>query len=192
MQIGPYELKSPFLLAPMVGITDAPFRRLCRQFGAGMTTSEMTTADISLWNTNKSRHRLDLDMDAEPRVVQIVGADPLELATAASVCVARGAQIIDINMGCPARKVCNKLAGSALLQDTRLVSRILESVVRNLGAAEAVRCRVDAVLGERSRGRGSALVGKPKEPQRVRQTEVAVVVDVLGVRAANAVGFALE
>ena len=97
-----------------------------------MTTSEMTTADISLWNTDKSRHRLDLDMDAEPRVVQIVGADPLELATAASVCVARGAQIIDINMGCPARKVCNKLAGSALLQDTRLVSRILESVVSSV------------------------------------------------------------
>ncbi|MCZ6808483.1 MAG: tRNA dihydrouridine synthase DusB [Proteobacteria bacterium] len=141
LQIGPYELNSPFLLAPMVGITDAPFRRLCRRFGAGMTTSEMTTADISLWNTDKSRHRLDLDMDAEPRVVQIVGADPLELATAASVCVARGAQIIDINMGCPARKVCNKLAGSALLQDTRLVSLILESVVSSVAVPVTLKIR---------------------------------------------------
>ena len=141
LQIGPYELNSPFLLAPMVGITDAPFRRLCRRFGAGMTTSEMTTADISLWNTDKSRHRLDLDMDAEPRVVQIVGADPLELATAASLCVARGAQIIDINMGCPARKVCNKLAGSALLQDTRLVSRILESVVSSVAVPVTLKIR---------------------------------------------------
>ena len=73
LRIGPYEIKSPFLLAPMAGITDAPFRRLCRRFGAGMTTSEMTTADPSLWNTPKSRHRLDLDMDAEPIVVQIAG-----------------------------------------------------------------------------------------------------------------------
>ena len=129
LRIGPYELKSPFLLAPMAGITDAPFRKLCRQFGAGMTTSEMTTADISLWSTDKTRRRLDLDMDTEPRVVQIAGADPLKLATAAALCVERGAQIIDINMGCPAKKVCNKLAGSALLQDTKLVSRILESVV---------------------------------------------------------------
>ena len=106
-----------------------------------MTTSEMTTADISLWNTDKSRHRLDLDMDAEPRVVQIVGADPLELATAASLCVARGAQIIDINMGCPARKVCNKLAGSALLQDTKLVSRILESVVSSVSVPVTLKIR---------------------------------------------------
>ena len=141
LQIGPYELNSPFLLAPMVGITDAPFRRLCRRFGAGMTTSEMTTADISLWNTDKSRHRLDLDMDAEPRVVQIVGADPLELATAASLCVARGAQIVDINMGCPARKVCHQLAGSALLQDTRLVSRILESVVSSVAVPVTLKIR---------------------------------------------------
>jgi tRNA-dihydrouridine synthase B len=129
LRIGPYELKSPFLLAPMAGITDAPFRRLCRRFGAGMTTSEMTTADISLWNTAKSDRRLDLDMDAEPRVVQIVGSEPRELATAAALCVDRGAHIIDINMGCPARKVCNKLAGSALLRDTDLVARILEAVV---------------------------------------------------------------
>ncbi|NOX68460.1 MAG: tRNA dihydrouridine synthase DusB [Gammaproteobacteria bacterium] len=129
VKIGPYKLTSPFLLAPMAGITDAPFRKLCRQFGAGMTTSEMTTADIGLWNTAKSRRRLDLDMDAEPRTVQIAGAEPQQLALAARLCVERGAQIIDINMGCPAKKVCQKAAGSALLRDPALVQQILEAVV---------------------------------------------------------------
>jgi tRNA-dihydrouridine synthase B len=129
MQIGPYKLSSSFLLAPMAGITDAPFRKLCRRFGAGMTTSEMTTADISLWSTAKSQRRLDLDMDATPRVVQIAGSEPRQLATAARLCVERGAQIIDINMGCPAKKVCKRQAGSALLQDPGLVTQILESVV---------------------------------------------------------------
>ena len=113
----------------MAGITDAPFRRLCRAFGAGMTTSEMTTADTSLWQTPKSRHRLDLDLDAEPVTVQIAGCEPAQLATAARACVDRGAQIIDINMGCPAKKVCRKAAGSALLRDEQLVARILETVV---------------------------------------------------------------
>lgn len=129
MKIGPYELASPFVLAPMAGISDAPFRKLCRRFGAGLTTSEMTTADISLWQTAKSRRRLDLDMDAEPRAVQIAGSEPDQLALAAKLCVDRGAQIIDINMGCPAKKVCRKAAGSALLRDPALVSRILTSVV---------------------------------------------------------------
>ena len=105
----------------MAGVSDAPFRRLCRRFGAGMTTSEMTTADIGLWKTAKSRRRLDLDMDATPRVVQIAGSDPAQLALAARLCVERGAHIIDINMGCPAKKVCKQLAGSALLKDPLLV-----------------------------------------------------------------------
>jgi len=117
------------VLAPMAGVTDAPFRRLCRRFGAGMTTSEMTTADTSLWQTAKSRRRLDLDFDAEPVAVQIAGSDPEQLAIAAKACVARGAQIIDINMGCPAKKVCKKLAGSALLKDENLVAEILTAVV---------------------------------------------------------------
>ncbi|MGB5336257.1 MAG: tRNA dihydrouridine synthase DusB, partial [Woeseiaceae bacterium] len=130
LKIGPYELSSPFVLAPMAGVTDAPFRRLCRRFGAGMTTSEMTTADISLWTTPKSRRRLDLDLDAEPIAVQIAGSEPDQLATAAQACVQRGAQIIDINMGCPAKKVCRKLAGSALLKDEKLVAAILEAVVQ--------------------------------------------------------------
>ncbi len=112
----------------MAGVTDAPFRRLCRAFGAGMTTSEMTTADTRLWQTPKSRHRLDLDLDAEPVAVQIAGAEPGQLAAAARACVGRGAQIIDINMGCPAKKVCRKAAGSALLRDEKLVAEILAAV----------------------------------------------------------------
>lgn len=129
VQIGPYTIASPFVLAPMAGVTDAPFRKLCRQFGAGMTTSEMTTADTNLWRTAKSRRRLDIDLDAQPIAVQIAGSDPVQLANAARACVDRGAQIIDINMGCPAKKVCRQMAGSALLQDERLVKSILEAVV---------------------------------------------------------------
>ncbi|MGH8221767.1 MAG: tRNA-dihydrouridine synthase, partial [Woeseiaceae bacterium] len=99
-RIGSIELSSPFLLAPMAGVTDAPFRRLCRRFGAGMAPSEMTTADVSLWRTRKSRLRLDLDLDLEPRVVQVAGSEPARMALAAKLCEDRGAQIIDINMGC--------------------------------------------------------------------------------------------
>ena len=113
----------------MAGVTDAPFRRLCRRYGAGMTTSEMTTADTRLWQTPKSRFRLDLDLDTEPVAVQIAGSEPQQLAEAAQACVDRGAQIIDINMGCPAKKVCRKLAGSALLRDEGLVAQILDAVV---------------------------------------------------------------
>ena len=129
LKIGPYSIANPFVLAPMAGVTDAPFRRICRRFGAGMTTSEMTTADTSLWQTPKSRFRLDLDLDAEPVAVQIAGSEPEQLAQAAVACVKRGAQIIDINMGCPAKKVCKKLAGSALLKDEKLVESILTAVV---------------------------------------------------------------
>ena len=141
MQIGPYKLSSPFVLAPMAGVTDKPFRALCRQFGAGMTTSEMTTADISLWQTAKSRRRLDLDLEAEPVAVQIAGSDPEQLAIAAQACVDRGAQIIDINMGCPAKKVCKKLAGSALLKDERLVRDILTAVVAAVDVPVTLKIR---------------------------------------------------
>lgn len=127
--LGPYKLSSPFVLAPMAGVTDKPFRALCRQFGAGMTTSEMTTADTSLWQTAKSRRRLDMDLDAEPVAVQIAGSEPAALAAAAKAVVARGAQIVDINMGCPAKKVCRSAAGSALLRDEKLVAQILDAVV---------------------------------------------------------------
>ncbi len=141
LKIGPYQLASPFLLAPMTGISDAPFRRVCRYFGAGMTTSEMTTADIGLWNTTKSRHRLDIDSDAEPRVVQIAGSEPAQMAIAASLCVKRGAQIIDINMGCPAKNVLKKQAGSALLKDEALVARILEAVVAAVDVPVTLKIR---------------------------------------------------
>ena len=127
LRIGEFKLDSPFILAPMAGITDAPFRRLCKKFGAGMTVSEMTTADISLWKTTKSKNRLNLDMNIEPRVVQIAGSEPKFLSIAAQLCVEKGAQIIDINMGCPAKKVCNKAAGSALMQNEKLVEDIIKA-----------------------------------------------------------------
>jgi len=129
MRIGPYTLPSPFLLAPMAGITDLPFRRLCRSFGAGMATSEMTTSDSALWNTRKSSKRLAMEPDEEPRSVQIAGSDPAQMALAARQVVERGAQIVDINMGCPAKKVCKRQAGSALLENEPLVGRILDAVV---------------------------------------------------------------
>lgn len=141
LKIGPYQLGSRFLLAPMAGISDAPFRRLCRSLGAGLTTSEMTTADISLWTTPKSRRRLDIDGDIRPRVVQIAGSDPAQMARAATLCVERGAQIIDINMGCPAKNVCRKQAGSALLQDEGLVGRILDAVVAAVDVPVTLKIR---------------------------------------------------
>ena len=141
LKIGPYNIANPFVLAPMAGVTDAPFRRICRRFGAGMTTSEMTTADTSLWQTPKSRFRLDLDLDAEPVAVQIAGSEPEQLALAAIACVKRGAQIIDINMGCPAKKVCRKLAGSALLKDEKLVAAILTAVVGSVSVPVTLKIR---------------------------------------------------
>jgi tRNA-dihydrouridine synthase B len=150
LKIGPYTLSNPLVLAPMAGVTDAPFRRICRRFGAGMTTSEMTTADTSLWQTAKSRHRLDLDLDAEPVSVQIAGSDPEQLAFAAVACVARGAQIIDINMGCPAKKVCKKLAGSALLQDEKLVAAILNRVVAAVSVPVTLKIRTGWDLKNRN------------------------------------------
>lgn len=141
LRIGPYQLPSPFVLAPMAGVTDAPFRRLCRHFGAGMTTSEMTTADTTLWQTAKSRHRLDLDLDATPVAVQIAGSDPQQMATAALACVERGAEIIDINMGCPAKKVLKKMAGSALLRDEARVADILHSVVAAVDVPVTLKIR---------------------------------------------------
>ena len=129
VKIGPYTLPSNVLLAPMAGVTDRPFRILCRRFGAGLAASEMLSADMKLWDTPKSRRRMDHEGEPSPRVVQIAGYDPAMMAEAAQRNVDAGAQIIDINMGCPAKKVCNRLAGSALLQDEALVARILHTVV---------------------------------------------------------------
>ena len=130
---------SAVVLAPMAGVTDRPFRILCRAFGAGLAASEMITADARLWTTSKSRHRMNHAGEPEPRVVQLAGAEPAALAAAARANVALGAQIIDLNMGCPAKKVCGRLCGSALLTDEPLVARILEAVVqrgRRAGDAE--------------------------------------------------------
>jgi tRNA-dihydrouridine synthase B len=134
----------------MAGVTDAPFRRICRRFGAGMTTSEMTTADTSLWQTPKSRFRLDLDLDAEPVAVQIAGSEPDQMAMAAVACVRRGAQIIDINMGCPAKKVCKKLAGSALLRDEKRVAAILTTVVNAVTVPVTLKIRTGWDLEHRN------------------------------------------
>jgi tRNA-dihydrouridine synthase B len=129
MQIGPYLIDPPVVLAPMAGVTDKPFRLLCKRLGAGLAVSEMTNADPRLWHTRKSLQRMDHVGEPEPVSVQIAGYDPAMLAEAARFNVANGAQIIDINMGCPAKKVCNVWSGSALLQDEPLVARIVKAVV---------------------------------------------------------------
>jgi tRNA-dihydrouridine synthase B len=129
MRIGPYLIDPPVVLAPMAGVTDKPFRLLCKRLGAGLAVSEMTTADPKLWHTRKSLHRMDHAGEPEPVSVQIAGYDPAMLAEAARFNVANGAQLIDINMGCPAKKVCNVWSGSALLQDEPLVARIVKAVV---------------------------------------------------------------
>lgn len=128
-RIGPYTIDSQVVLAPMAGVTDRPFRTLCKRMGAGLVVSEMVTSDTRLWNSRKSSLRLDHGGEAEPRSVQIAGGDPQMMADAARMNAERGAQIIDINMGCPAKKVCNKAAGSALLRDEKLVADILDAVV---------------------------------------------------------------
>jgi tRNA-dihydrouridine synthase B len=129
MQIGSYRIDPPVVLAPMAGVTDKPFRLLCKRLGAGLAVSEMTASDPRLWQTRKSIKRMDHEGEPEPISVQIAGYDPAMLAEAARFNVANGAQIIDINMGCPAKKVCNVWSGSALLQDEPLVARIVKAVV---------------------------------------------------------------
>jgi tRNA-dihydrouridine synthase B len=129
MQIGPYQLKNNLVVAPMAGVTDRPFRQLCKGYGAGLAVSEMVTSQSLLYGSRKTRRRAEHQGEAEPVAVQIAGADPRLMAEAARYNVDAGAQIIDINMGCPAKKVCNALAGSSLLRDEPLVARILEAVV---------------------------------------------------------------
>lgn len=141
MQIGRHSIDPPLILAPMAGVTDKPFRLLCKRLGAGYAVSEMTTADPRLWSTSKSRHRLDHAGEPAPVGVQIVGADPAMLAHAARMNVELGAEIIDINMGCPAKKVCSAWAGSALLRDEALVGRILDAVVAAVGVPVTLKIR---------------------------------------------------
>ena len=141
MQIGPYKLLNNLALAPMAGVTDLPFRLLCRRMGAGIAAGEMLTCDVRLWHTEKSRRRMDHSGEPEPRVVQIAGGDPEMMAEAARRNVDAGAQIIDINMGCPAKKVCNKAAGSALLKDEPLVRQFLEAVVKAVDVPVTLKTR---------------------------------------------------
>jgi len=129
MKIGPIELPNRLFVAPMAGVTDRPFRQLCKRLGAGHAVSEMITSRRDLWHSLKTSRRANHEGEAAPIAVQIAGVDPTEMAEAAAFNIDRGAQIIDVNMGCPAKKVCNKWAGSALMQDEPLAVRIIEAVV---------------------------------------------------------------
>ena len=150
MQLGPYNLPNRVALAPMAGVTDLPFRRLCRELGAGLVVSEMIASNPRLRQTRKSLLRGCHDGEAEPRSVQIDGNDPLQMAEAPRYNVARGAQDIDINMGCPAKKVCRKAAGSALLADEALVRQILEAVVAAVEAPVTLKIRTGTSPGKRN------------------------------------------
>ena len=129
MRIGSYQLKNNLVVAPMAGVTDRPFRQLCKKMGAGLAVSEMVTSNSLLYGSEKTKRRANHEGEVEPISVQIAGADPKMMAEAAKHNVDNGAQIIDINMGCPAKKICNVMAGSALLRDEPLVSQILKAVV---------------------------------------------------------------
>jgi len=150
VQIGPYPIENPLALAPMVGVTDKFFRRLCRELGAGYTVSEMLAANPALRDTAVSRLRGDFDGEASPVVVQIAGSEPDWMAEAARYNVGRGADIIDINMGCPAKKVCNKLAGSALLSCPEQVQAILEAVIAAADVPVTLKIRTGPHPGERN------------------------------------------
>ncbi len=141
MRIGPYELKNNLFLAPMAGVTDRPFRTLCRRLGAGMAVSEMVSCNSLLWGSEKTRRRADHTGEGEPRSVQILGTDPAMMTEAARTNVDQGAQIIDINMGCPAKKVCNVAAGSALLRHEALVADILRAVVKAVNVPVTLKIR---------------------------------------------------
>ncbi|MBL8512930.1 MAG: tRNA dihydrouridine synthase DusB, partial [Betaproteobacteria bacterium] len=141
MRIGPHLLPNNLIVAPMAGVTDRPFRQLCKRLGAGMAVSEMVASDSRLWATEKSLRRGDHAGEVEPIVVQIAGAAPETMAEAARYNVGRGAQVIDINMGCPAKKVCKVDAGSALMQDEQLVARILEAVVNAVEVPVTLKMR---------------------------------------------------
>jgi tRNA-dihydrouridine synthase B len=141
MHIGPFHLRNNLVVAPMAGVTDRPFRQLCKSMGAGMAVSEMVASNSLLWGSQKTRRRANHEGEVDPISVQIAGAEPKMLAEAARYNVDQGAQIIDINMGCPAKKVCNVMAGSALLKDEPLVGRILDTVVAAVDAPVTLKIR---------------------------------------------------
>ena len=141
MKIGPYQLANNLILAPMAGVTDLPFRQLCKQLGAGMAVSEMVSSNSLLWGSKKTQRRANHAGEIEPKSVQIMGTEPTMMAEAARYNAERGAQIIDINMGCPAKKVCNVLAGSALMRDESLVGKILQAVVESVDIPVTLKIR---------------------------------------------------
>jgi len=150
LKIGPYKLNSRVILAPMAGVTDLPFRRLCMEFGAGMAVGEMISCNPRLRNTRKTLLRSRHEGEVGPRSVQIAGNDPAEMAAAAQYNVKLGAQIIDINMGCPAKKVCRKAAGAALLQDEVLVDAILKAVVNAVDVPVTLKIRTGSTPQEKN------------------------------------------
>ncbi len=150
MQIGPIKLDGNLLLAPMAGVADRPFRQICRRLGASLTISEMISSSQTLRSSSKTRQRLNFAGEAGPISVQIVGAAPRSMAETARHSVARGAQLIDINMGCPAKKVCQKAAGSALLRDPKLVAEILESVIAAVEVPVTLKIRTGWDRGHRN------------------------------------------
>ncbi len=141
MKIGPIQLRNNLVVAPMAGVTDRPFRSLCKRMGAGMAVSEMVASNSLLWGSEKTIRRGNHEGEVEPKVIQIAGADPAMLAEAAKYNVDKGADIIDINMGCPAKKICNVYAGSALLKDEPLVARILDAVVKAVHVPVTLKIR---------------------------------------------------
>lgn len=141
MQIGSYTLKNKLIVAPMAGVTDRPFRQLCKRMGAAMAVSEMVSSNSLLYGSEKTRRRACHDGEVKPVSVQIAGADPVMMAQAARHNADQGAEIIDINMGCPAKKICNVMAGSALLKDENLVSRILDAVVQAVDIPVTLKIR---------------------------------------------------
>jgi tRNA-dihydrouridine synthase B len=150
MRLGSHELRNEVFVAPMAGVTDRPFRQLCKQLGAGYAVSEMAASNPRLWASEKTSRRLNHEGEAEPRAVQLAGADAAMLAEAARYNVARGAQVIDINMGCPAKKVCNVACGSALLRDEALVARILDAVVAAVDVPVTLKYRTGWDPGSRN------------------------------------------
>jgi tRNA-dihydrouridine synthase B len=198
VHIGSYAIANNLVVAPMAGVTDRPFRLLCKRQGAGYAVSEMVASNPRLWGTEKSRRRTDHCGEVEPTAVQIAGADPALMAAAARYNVDRGAQIIDINMGCPAKKVCNAAAGSALLGNEPLVGSILDAVVRAVDVPVTLKIRTGAdpehrnalsiariaesagvrALAVHGRTRACAYVG-PVEYDTIRAVKAAVAIPVI-------------
>jgi tRNA-dihydrouridine synthase B len=159
MQIGNHILKNNLVVAPMAGVTDRPFRQLCKKLGAGLAVSEMVTSNSLLYGSEKTRRRANHEGEVDPISVQIAGADPTMMAEAARYNVDNGAQIIDINMGCPAKKICNVMAGSALLKDEPLVSQILKAVVGAVDVPVTLKIRT----GWDKQNRNAVMIAKMAE-----------------------------